>query len=297
MSLSKKLIRIAASAAFASALCIAGASALCNGTTTASALKMRTEPNAEASVIGVIYQDEKFAILENHESWYRIAYRGATGYVSAEYAEWAEDGKAKIGVGKIEGSCINIRTEPSVESSILSQLSDTTVSITGTKDGWYTVSVDGSTGYIHPDYITFSDSFVEEKEAEGGSTTSSKSSSSADKLLSYAAKFLGTRYVYGGSTPSGFDCSGFTSYVYRNALGVSLPRTSREQSRSFTKISSISSLKAGDLVFFGNGSVGHVGIYVGDGTFIHSPHTGSVVKYDSLYGSYGNRFMWGGRVL
>lgn len=287
MFVSKKLLRLAASTAFASALCFASASALCNGTTTATGLNLRAEPDGE--IIGVIYQDEKFAILENHEAWYRVAYRGAVGYVSAEYVEWSEDGDAELGVGKVEGSDINVRTEPSTDSSIITQLSNASVEVTGTKNGWYTVSVNGSTGYVHSDYITFGDSFSESIEDEADSAVRT--------LLNYAAKFLGTPYVYGGSSPSGFDCSGFTSYVYRNALGISIPRTSREQSCAFTKITSISKLQPGDLVFFGSGSVGHVGIYVGDGSFIHSPHTGSVVKYDSLYGSYGNRFMWGGRVL
>lgn len=288
MNYSKKLLRLAASTAFAAAICVASASALCNGTTTATALNFRTEPDGE--IIGQIQQDEKFAILENYEAWYRVAYRGAVGYVSAEYVEWSEDGKAELGVGTVSGTDINVRTEPSTDSSILTRLSNSEVTVIGTKGGWYIVSINGSTGYIHPDYITFGDSFSD-------SSASKSSDSKVDKLLDYAAKFLGTPYVYGGSTPSGFDCSGFTSYVYRNALGISIPRSSREQSQAFTKITSISALQPGDLVFFGSGTVGHVGIYVGNGTFIHSPHTGSVVKYESLSGNYANRFMWGGRVL
>ena len=287
MNFSKKLFRIAASTAFAAVVCIASASALCNGTTTAAGLNMRVQPEGE--VIGQVEQNDTFAILENHNEWYRIAYRGATGYVSAEYVEWAEDGDARLGIGTVSGTCINVRTAPSTDSSALLQLSNKAVEVTGTKDGWYAVKTDNGTGYIHPDYITFANTFTE--------SLSAISNSNTDKLLSFAAKYLGTPYVYGGSSPSGFDCSGFTSYVYRNALGISIPRTSREQSRTFTKISSISNLQPGDLVFFGNGSVGHVGIYVGNGEFIHSPHTGSVVKYDSLYGHYSNRFMWGGRVL
>lgn len=287
MSFSKKLFRVIASTAFAAAVCIASASALCNGTTTATGLNMRTAP--DGAVIGQIAQNDTFAILENHNEWYRIAYRGATGYVSAEYVDWAADGNANLGIGTVSGTSINVRTAPSTDSSAITQLSHTAIKVTGTKDGWYSVSLNDSIGYIHPDYITFADSFTESIAAVANTTV--------DKLLTYAAKYLGTPYVYGGSTPSGFDCSGFTSYVYRNALGISLPRTSREQSRTYTKISSISELKAGDLVFFGSGSVGHVGIYVGNGSFIHSPHTGSVVKYDSMYGHYANRFMWGGRVL
>ena len=287
MNFTKKLFRLVASTAFATVILIASASALCNGTTTATGLNMRVQPEGE--VIGQIEQNDTFAILENHNEWYRIAYRGATGYVSAEFVEWAEDGDANLGIGTVSGTSINVRTAPTTSSSAITQLSNKAIEVTGTKEGWYAVKINGGTGYIHPDYIAFAASFTE--------SIAEISNSTVDKLLSFAANYLGTPYVYGGSTPSGFDCSGFTSYVYRNALGISIPRTSREQSKTFAKISSISNLQPGDLVFFGSGSVGHVGIYVGDGSFIHSPHTGSVVKYDSMYGHYANRFMWGGRVL
>lgn len=100
------------------------------------------------------------------------------------------------------------------------------------------------------------------------------------EIVPYARRFLGVPYRWGGSSPSGFDCSGFTSYVYRNAAGVSIPRTSRAQSR-FGQPVSRAHLMPGDLVFFGS-PVHHVGIYVGGGMMIHAPHTGDVVRYASI---------------
>ncbi len=100
------------------------------------------------------------------------------------------------------------------------------------------------------------------------------------EIVPYARRFLGVPYSWGGSSPSGFDCSGFTSYVYRNAAGVSIPRTSRAQSR-FGQPVSRGDLMPGDLVFFGS-PVHHVGIYVGGGMMIHSPQTGDVVRYSSI---------------
>ncbi|MGN0072321.1 MAG: C40 family peptidase [Coriobacteriales bacterium] len=103
-----------------------------------------------------------------------------------------------------------------------------------------------------------------------------------DKVLDVAKSLKGTPYVYGGSTPSGFDCSGFTMYCYKKA-GVSLTHNAQAQ---FYQTKSVSSknMKAGDLVFFGwgTGSINHVGIYVGDGKYIHSPHTGASVRVESL---------------
>lgn len=109
---------------------------------------------------------------------------------------------------------------------------------------------------------------------------SNSSSASGQAVLNYAYKFLGTPYVWGGSTPSGFDCSGFTSYVYRN-FGVSLPRVSRSQATVGTKVS-YSDLQAGDLVFFGSGSISHVGIYIGGGNMIHSPRPGKSVEISTM---------------
>lgn len=106
------------------------------------------------------------------------------------------------------------------------------------------------------------------------------SNASGSAVLNYAYQFLGTPYVWGGSTPSGFDCSGFTSYVYRK-FGVNLPRVSRSQATVGTKIA-YSDLQAGDLVFFGSGSISHVGIYIGGGNMIHSPRPGKTVEISTM---------------
>lgn len=108
----------------------------------------------------------------------------------------------------------------------------------------------------------------------------SVSSASGQAVLDYAYRFLGTPYVWGGTTPSGFDCSGFTQYVYKH-FGVNLPRVSRAQGTYGTKVS-YSNLQAGDLVFFGSGGISHVGIYIGGGNMIHSPRPGKTVEISSM---------------
>jgi cell wall-associated NlpC family hydrolase len=102
-----------------------------------------------------------------------------------------------------------------------------------------------------------------------------------------AMQYLGTPYVYGGASPSGFDCSGFVMYVYAQ-LGVSLPHNAAAQYGSGTPVDR-SQLQPGDLVFF-NG-LGHNGIYVGGGSFIHSPHTGDVVKISPMSGWYASTYV------
>lgn len=104
---------------------------------------------------------------------------------------------------------------------------------------------------------------------------------SSDEVVDYALRFLGTPYVWGGTTPDGFDCSGYVRYVYAH-FGVYLPRTSREQSQVGQTVN-LAEAQPGDLVFFHN-PVSHVGIYIGDGMYVHAPRTGDVVKVSSLSG-------------
>lgn len=105
----------------------------------------------------------------------------------------------------------------------------------------------------------------------------------ASALIDYTKNFLGIPYVWGGATPNGFDCSGLTSYVYRS-VGVSLPRTASAQQKVGTSVA-LSELRAGDLIFFGSPAY-HVGIYIGNGQYIHAPQTGDVVKIATVPWSY-----------
>jgi cell wall-associated NlpC family hydrolase len=111
-------------------------------------------------------------------------------------------------------------------------------------------------------------------------------------VVGIAMQYLGVPYVWGGASPSGFDCSGFVMYVYAQ-VGISLPHSSYAQYGYGSPVS-LSQLQAGDLVFFDG--LGHEGIYIGGGTFIHAPHTGDVVKISSISGWYASTFVGGRRL-
>lgn len=110
-------------------------------------------------------------------------------------------------------------------------------------------------------------------------------SATGNVIVDYAYQFLGCPYVYGATGPSTFDCSGFVQYVFKNAAGVSLPRTTYDQINVGVAVS-YDDLQPGDLVF---PHTGHVGIYIGGGQMIHAPRTGDVVKVSSVYSFYTAR--------
>jgi cell wall-associated NlpC family hydrolase len=128
-----------------------------------------------------------------------------------------------------------------------------------------------------------------------GRGSSAPASASAAKVLSTADRYVGTRYVYGGSTPEGFDCSGFVQYVYRKQ-GVELPRTSRQQGGAGERVSpSLSSLRPGDLMLFDasdeRAGIDHVAIYAGGSRMIHATSSGGGVRYDDLTTARGEWFL------
>ena len=132
------------------------------------------------------------------------------------------------------------------------------------------------------------------------SVASSLSDEHAHDIAIHALGLVGTPYRYGGNTPDGgFDCSGLVGYVFRDAAGVTLPRTSNAMSGLGQRKLAVDSLQSGDLVFFASGrKVDHVGIYVGERRFVHAPNSGGTVRLDSLDGPWWREhFVFGKRVL
>ena len=307
MKFSHKLVRLTITGVLAASMLLPSSLAVYQAKVKADALYLRQSPGGE--IIATLPQDTLVAVLNNSSSWYKVMVNGKEGYVSGEYLTGTTSTDFTVGTGKIVcDTTVNFRSQPNTSSSVLASFANgTTVSVTGISGGWYQVTYGGQTGYVHPDYLTFTASVDPESGAASAQTNTITPSSNVvsytgtsekrAEVLSYAAQFLGTPYVYGGSTPDGFDCSGFTSYVFKNTVG-SVPRVAQAQFDATTRVA-MDELLPGDLVFFGSSasSISHVGIYVGDGTFIHSPHTGEVVKYESLSGSYETRFQGGGRVI
>lgn len=263
------------------------------GCTTGSSLRLREEASTEAGVVTTLDKSEAVAILGRQDGWYRISYAGMTGYVSADFLIEDQDGVFEAD-GTVNSDAVNIRSAASTDGEVL-QVVDKgqAVKVSGFQDGWYVLTLrSGDTAYVRSDFVNL-----------GSGSAVAGGSGGNGGIVSFAKQYLGTRYTYGGASPSGFDCSGFTMYVY-SQFGVSLPHTAtgQWQSSTGTKVSSMSSLQSGDLVFFcdpsrSNGKAcSHAGIYIGDGQFIHasSAKSGGVV-ISSLYDDYYNRYYVGGK--
>ncbi|MBR6573519.1 MAG: C40 family peptidase [Clostridia bacterium] len=274
--------------------------------TTSSAVNFRQEATTQSESMGKLSDGTRVAILDETDGWYKVAYNGEVGYMSADYVESQPIMNIECGGAKVTTSVLNMRSGPGTENSIVTKLYEGSVAkIIGINNAWFKVQYGGETGYISPDYV----SIVPYKATATASapvavSTSSGSASTASgtrqQIIDYAAKFLGCKYVYGGNTPSGFDCSGYVKYVFKH-FGVELTRTSANQYANSVKIKK-SELKIGDLVFFsqnaGSSKVGHVGIYVGGGQFIHAAAPGKGVRYDSLNSTYySSHYIGSGRVL
>ena len=261
------------------------------GCTTGSSLRMRAETSTSSEIITTLDKSVAVAILDDTtEGWYQVAYNGKTGYVSADYLLVDQDNVFET-YGRVNGDGVNVRSGASTEAEVLASVNTgTIVTVNGLVDGWYDVTCQyGTKGYIRSDFLDLT------KDA-----TSSTASGSA--IVNTANQYLGTRYSYGGASPSGFDCSGFTMHVY-SQHGYSLPHsaTSQWQSGLGSRVYSIGELQPGDLVFFNDPSrnagkaCSHAGIYIGSGQFIHSSSSKSngVIISDLTSGYYNTYFVGG----
>lgn len=184
----------------------------------------------------------------------------------------------------------NLRSGPSTTTTSIGKLpKNTKITIIAEEGDWYKVNYDGKEGYISKTLVTEGEppaSATSSRSQEEPRTYASASVSESD-VVQVAESYYGSRYVSGGSSPSGFDCSGFTQYVY-GKCGKTISRTSYTQANEGTAVSK-SELQPGDLLLFhyyGSSSIGHVGIYVGDGKFIHAANSNRGVVYDSITSGY-----------
>lgn len=213
----------------------------------------------------------------------------------------------------VNSQTVNVRQKPDKTSKVIKQLSiNEKVTVTSSENGWAYVDIEGTKGYIAENLLsstkqetsrsattersntqtTNQESNTSESKKETTSattpntstqnTTATTTSSSGSEVVSYAQQFIGCKYVYGGTTTKGFDCSGFTQFVYKH-FGINLNRTAQGQ---YSNGTAVTSLQAGDLVMFGKSGINHVGIYIGGNKFVHAANPSRGVTIDTLSTGY-----------
>ena len=289
------------------------------GTVTAKSLRMRSEATTSSDTLTIVPKGTEVEVLENAESgWYKVSYEGETGYMSAEYltvipteeteapspayeegdeleadVEEEETAEDEVLAGRVVTEVLNVRSGAGTDHDRVGKLhAGDVVIILGEADGWYQISADELEGFVSAEYINV----IDPKAAAAAATAGAQ-------LVELAKQYLGVPYVYGGASPSGFDCSGFIYYLTKN-MGYSVPRTATAQwNAGYAKVSR-EELQPGDLVFFTNTYhsskyITHVGIYIGDGNFIHasSPTSGGVIITPLSMSYYSTRFVGGCRIF
>ena len=228
-------------------------------------LRVRSEASTAGEVLTKLDNGVQVEVLSTVDSgWYQISYEEITGYVSGEYLTVDEAEAASLPQERapvyvrITADSLNIRSAPGTDQEKVGKLSAGRIveTLEELEDGWYRIEE----GYISAEFTEVVD------------PSELVQSSKGQEIVNYAMQFLGYPYVYGGSSPRGFDCSGFTSYIYKQ-FGYSLKRSASDQLDNGTSVSR-SELQPGDLVMFKKGSssrrASHVGIYIGNNQFIHS---------------------------
>ena len=269
-------------------------------TVTASALNVRSGASTSYSVITKLSKGTVVEVIESASNgWKKIkTSSGTTGWVSGDYLTTGvvEDSSTNNSTSQtsykatVTATSLNVRKGAGTSYSVITKLSKGTVVevIESASNGWKKIKTSGgTTGWVSGSYLTTG--VVED--------SSTPSTNKVQAVIDLAHKQLGKPYVWGSEGPNSFDCSGLTYYVYKNAAGITLPRTSSAQYSAGVAVSK-SNLQAGDLIFSstdGTGNITHVAIYVGDGQMIHAPRTGKNVEKVSINNSYWNKAYVGAR--
>lgn len=263
----------------------AGNLALISGDT----VNLRAGASVDADVLATLDQDAAVTLVEPDEEWTLVTWGDVNGYISSQYL--TVNGVALVDPqGIVTGDCVNVRATPSTDGGIITKVyAGQRLELISLLDGWYTVCLENGVGYISADYLR--------PYAPGGSDI-------GQDVVELALSYLDVPYVYGGASPKGFDCSGFTMYIF-SQFGYSLPHSATSQWNSSGEYVERDDLQPGDLVLFcdpsrSNGKAcSHVGIYIGDNEFVHasSGSSGKRVRISGLDEDYYDGYYKGAKRL
>lgn len=255
-------------------------------------LNVRSGASSETEKLGTLAKGARVQVLEKNDEWIEIiTTESVKGYVWAEYVS----DEAPVVYNYVNLSALNVRKGPGSDTKKLTELkSGDRVQLLENQGDWSRIKTkDNVEGYVYSKYVVKNHKQVSRSE----SGSASYDGDLASQVMEYAKSFLGVKYVYGGESPKGFDCSGFTQYVYGH-FKIKLPRSAAEYEDAGTKISR-NDLKPGDIILFDrydDWRLGHVGIYLGNDYFIHASSSKGKVVTNTLT-KYGGNILGLRRVL
>lgn len=285
-------------------------------------IKLKIVPVINATDIIEVKQDEEVTVTEIINDWICVETTTTKGWLRKEnlkteetkqeeqivQAEEKASEETSTKTLYINTETANLRKTASTASEVVTTLSlNSAVNVISEENGWSKVKVGDKEGYISSSLLSDkrqetsrSMTKFREKTAEESNKTENTSnvasSGNGSSVVATANQYIGSRYIYGGTAPSGFDCSGFTSYVYKK-YGVSLNRTAAGQYSNGVAVSK-GELQPGDLVMFGKSGINHVGIYIGGGKMIHAANPSRGVTTDTINsGYYGTNYVGARRIL
>lgn len=303
---------------------------------TGSTLRLRSKASTKSTTLGFAPDGDVVIVEGKVGSWYKVIYNLQEGYMHSDYLDVATVENVELGYGVVNDTRVNMRSGPGTNYRSLGKFTrGEKAYIVGINNKWYKVIYNDQICYIRSDYLDVTEIPYENQASEkdpifyidgkstgipvsadalNGNVTAPDSGSTPDTeeettpeaapsdlaaaIIATAKKYIGTPYKWAGTTPKGFDCSGFVQYAFK-AHGISLPHNSRSMYSHGTAVAK-SDLQPGDLVFFygtNKNVINHVGIYIGNGEFIHSSSSYGVVitELDSTY--YLNHYYGAKRVL
>jgi len=275
-------------------VCSVAMAATQSGQIVGTKVNIRTSPNTSSSVITKL-SDSRVSIVDSSSGWYKISFSGKTGWVSNDYI------KVLSTNGKINANGVNFRSSASTTGDIIDSLSKgTSVVILDTRSGWHKVKVGSKVGYVVTKFVTSTNPSVKTSRSTTAETIDVSDNSANSNVIAFANEYVGVRYVYGGKSPKGFDCSGFVGYVYKH-FGIKLNSSAASMYSNGTRVSK-GALQAGDILFFdassrrSAGSIDHVGIYLGNNKFIHASTSNRKVIVQTL-SEYQGTYIGAKRVM
>lgn len=249
-------------------------------------LNIRKVP-VDGEIVGRLLKDGACDIISEENGWYYIKSGEIEGYVSAEFILTGQPALKKanevmVNVATVNADALFLREEPNTNSGIKEVLGNSEkLEVLETSNNWAKVLVDSTEGYVSMDYITIAPE-LQTARTMAQLRYGMEVSDLRIQIANFAQQFVGYPYVYGGnSLTKGTDCSGFTNLIYAN-FGISIPRTATTQYNFGTKIS-IDELKPGDLIIYGESSIEHVGMYIGNGQIVHASNERTGIKYSQMY--------------